>query len=103
MEEAAPDWGPTLNLRTSPRPWSSSFAPTYDLQRTSSSDQGATSVVLKEGPGETPECDSGERDAAKAATSQRGRGRASSEPVGGSGLGVECLQGGGGSGFGVES
>ena len=26
-EEATPDWGPTFNLRASPRAWSSSFAP----------------------------------------------------------------------------
>ena len=53
-EEATPHWTPTLNLRASPRAWSSSFAPTYDLQGTTPSDQGATLVVLKEGPGPDP-------------------------------------------------
>ena len=53
-EEATPDWGPTLNLQASPRAWSSAFAPTYDLQGTSSSDQSGTPVVLREGPGPKP-------------------------------------------------
>ena len=84
-EEATPDWGPTLNLRASPRARSSSFAPTYDLQGTTPSDQGATPVVLKEGPGaglttEAPERSSEGRSAVRETTPQRERARASSEP-----------------------
>ena len=84
-EEATPDWGPTFNLRASPRAWSSSFAPAYDLQGTAPPVQEATPVVLKEGPGaqlatEDPGHSSERQGAARTATPSRGRARASSEP-----------------------
>ena len=84
-EEAAPDWGPTLNLRASPRAWSSSFAPTYDLQGATSSEQEAKLVVLKEGPGTGPATEASERSpeersVVRETTQQRERARASSEP-----------------------
>ena len=82
-EEAAPDWGPTLNLRASPRAWSSSFAPTYDLQGATSSERDT--VVLKEGPGTGPATEASERSpeersVVRETTQQRERARASSEP-----------------------